>query len=64
MPIKYLYYDMLKPPSLDVLDEDGDSDGNMIISDSKLRELLPPQVQIMSNQRRDFFGREIFILAG
>ena len=36
VPIKYLYYDMIKPPSLGVFDEAIDNDGNLIIIYFKL----------------------------
>ena len=42
IPIKYLYDDMIKPPSLSGLDESIDNDGKFIIIDSKLHEFLPP----------------------
>ena len=53
---------MIKPPSLGVLDESRESDGNVIISESKLRALLPTQVKIMPNQRRDLCGCKSCIL--
>ena len=49
--INKLYYGMIKPPSLGGLDEAIDNDGNIIISDSKLRKFFPPQVQLMSKKR-------------
>ena len=58
MPINDLYDDMVKSPSLVGLDEDIESDVNVIISDSKLCELLPPQVKLISKQRRDLCGCE------
>ena len=39
---------LLKKPSLGGLYEAIESDENVIISDSKLRELIPPQVQLFS----------------
>ena len=36
---------------------------NVAISDPNLRELLPPQVQLMSEKMRDLSGCEILILA-
>ena len=54
---------MIKPPSLGGLDEAIDNYGNVIISDSKLRKFLPPQVQLMSKKRSNFCVFEIFILA-
>ena len=48
VPIKYLYDNIVKKPSLGGLYEAIESDENVIISDSKLRELIPPQVQLFS----------------
>ena len=53
---------MIKPPHLGGLYEYKESDVNVIISDSKLRELLTPQVKILSKQRRCLCGFEICIL--
>ena len=50
VPIQYLYYDMIKPPSLGGLNEAIDSNKILIISNSKLREFLQPKVQIISKQ--------------
>ena len=41
---------MIKSPHLGVLYESRDSDGNLIISYSKLYELLPTKVKLMSKQ--------------
>ena len=54
---------MIKPLSLGYLSESIDSDENVIISDSNLRGLLPPQVQLMSKQRMYLYGSEICTLA-
>ena len=54
---------MIKPPHLSKLGVVRDSGGNVIISDFKLRQFLPPQVQIMSKQIRYFCGCEILTLA-
>ena len=62
MPIKYVYDYIIKPPSLGGLDEYIESDENFISRYSNLFELLPPQVQLMSNQRRDLCRCEICIL--
>ena len=58
VPIKHLYYDMIKPLCLRSFDEALDSGEHLIISDSKLCELLPPQVKLISKQRRDLCGCE------
>ena len=52
MPTKELYDDIIKPPNLCGLDEAIDSDGNMIISDSRLRGFFPQQVKLMSKKIR------------
>ena len=56
VPIKELYDGIIKPPNLGVLNEAIGSDGNLIISDSKLCELLPPQSKAMPKQRSYLCG--------
>ena len=51
VPIKELYDDMINPPSLCGLAEVVYSDRNLIISDSNLCELFPPQVKLMWKKR-------------
>ena len=63
MPIKELYYDMIEPHHLYIFAESSDSKGKFIISDSKLHGLLPPQVQLMSNQIRYLCVYGTFILS-
>ena len=52
MPIKEFYYYTIKPTHLDGFYEPRDSYGNLIISDSKLREFFQPQAKILSKQIR------------
>ena len=47
---------MFKPPTLGGLTEARDNYRNVAISESKLHEFFPPQVQLMSKQRRDLYG--------
>ena len=56
MHIKELYDGMSKPPNLCGLNQAIGSDGNLIIIDFKMCELLPPQANVMPKQRRDFCG--------
>ena len=49
---------MSKPPNLCGLNQAIGSDGNFIISDFKLCELLSPQAKVMPKQRRDLCGCE------
>ena len=63
MPIKELYYDIIEPHHLYGFAESSDSDGKFIISDSKLYVLLPPKVQLMSNQIRYLCVYGTFILS-
>ena len=49
---------MIKPPNLGGLNQAIGSDGNFIISDFKLCELLSPQAKVMPKQRRDLCGCE------
>ena len=60
--IKYLYDEIIQPPMLGGLAEFIDNYRSIIISDSNLRELFPPQVKLMSKQRRYWCGCENFIL--
>ena len=53
------YYRYIKPPNLGSLDESRDSNENFNISDSKLRELLPPQMQLIWKKIRDLCAFEI-----
>ena len=52
---------MVKEPSLGGLYEARDSYENMIISDSKLCELLSPQVQLMSYQVKYLCGCNFYL---
>ena len=56
VPIKDLFADIIKPPSLGVLTESIYNNVYFIVIEFKLREFLPSQVKLMSNQIRDFCG--------
>ena len=62
--IKDLYDGISKPPSLGVLTGARDNEWNIIINDSKLHELLPSKLQLISKKGRYFCGYGEFILAG
>ena len=52
---------MIKPPSLSGLDESIESYVNVIVSDYKLLKSTP-KLQLISKQKRDFFGCKSCIL--
>ena len=60
---KSLYDKMIKPPNLGYVTESREIGVNLIIGGSKLQQLLPPQVQLMSNQTSTFCGCQVYILS-
>ena len=54
IPICELHSDLIKPKQDGGLVEACDDNGRVIISDSKLCKLIPPNVKSMSKQRRVF----------
>ena len=63
IPIRELHNDMIKSPDDGGLPEAFDANGNVIISDTTLRKLMPPQIKKMSHRHMIMCGCEVCIQA-
>ena len=63
IPICELHSDLIKPAQDGGLTEARDDNGKVIISDSKICKLIPPNVKPMSKQRRILCGYKICVSA-
>ena len=63
MSVRELHNSLLSDPNDGGLKDARDEDGKIIISDYKLRSLLPPQLKQMSARYKIMSGCECFIYA-